>query len=321
MATPSTAQKPCTPGCNSPVDDPGSRGFTLIELMVALVITMIIMAAATSVTLQVRNLFLLDQARTTVNQNLRGGMEVVAADVRQAGERLPSDLLIPHRVPPLQIIDGASGASDELILTRNVLDAVLPVCTSIHAGSSTNVVKIADANPNPPTGCAPVPDNNGDGWPDNLGAWHDYRVANGGSVRAYIYDPVTGNGEYFTYDLDDASTYHIHRASGSWQYSYPANDKPQVYMLDQRAYFLYGNRLRQEVDAQSDYDVTTDITNFQAEAIMQDGSVLTSFGPGDDWLNVKAVQVTLNAQHATVTGKNHSDSLSMQLFPRNILSK
>jgi type IV pilus assembly protein PilW len=289
--------------------------------MVAMVITLVILAAATSVTLQVRNLYLLDQARTTVNQDLRGGMEVVAADIRQAGERLPSNPLIPHNIPPLQIIDGASGASDQLILTRNVLDAVLPVCTDIAAGSTTSTVQIADTSSNPPAGCAPVPDNNGDGWPDNLGSWYNYRLAEGGSVRAYIFDPVTGDGEFFDYVSESASLYQIQRASGSWLYNYPVTDKPQVYMLDQRDYSRNGNLMHLLINAQDNYDVTADITDLQAEAIMQDGSVLTSFGAGDSWLNVKAIQITLNGQQATATNKIYSNSLSMQLFPRNILSK
>jgi type IV pilus assembly protein PilW len=288
-------------------------------MMIALTITMIVVAAAWSLTMHVRNLYLMDQARTTLNQNLRGGMEVMAADIRQAGERLPTDPLNPNNILPLTIINGTSGASDEVIMRRNILDAVLPVCMDIHGGSNQDNVKIADSGPHPAPGCSPVPDLNGDGWPDNLEEWRNYRLNNGGSVRIYVYDPVTGDGEFVTYDAEDGSQFKIHKTHGAWQHDYPDNHNPRVYMLEERRYFRNGNRLRLQLNGSVNYDVTTDVTDFQAQALMNDGSVLNSVSTGVNWLDVEAIRITLDGQ-TTVGKESYSGSLSMQLFPRNILS-
>lgn len=292
-----------------------------MEMVITLLVTSIIVAAALALTVSVRNLYLTDQPRMSLNDNLRGGMEVIAADIRQAGELLPTDPLIPANILPIQITNGASGASDILDLRRNMVDAVLPVCGSIHAGSNIDNIKVAMPSANPPAGCGPVPDSNGDGWPDNMEAWMNYRTANGGTVRIYIFNPVTGLGEWVTYDAEDHSTFQIHKTTGAWQHNYPTSDHPRVYALEEREYLLSGDRLQlmKNQSATETYDVTADLTNFQVQAIMKDGTVLDSFGTGDNWLNVKSIKVTLSGLVKT-NNKQHAGSLTMQLFPRNILS-
>lgn len=300
-----------------------AQGFTLLEMMIALLVTSIIVAAALSLTMSVRKLYHVDQPRTALNQNLRGGMEVIAADIRQAGERLPTDPLIPVNIMPIEIVNGAAGTSDTLYLRRNMLDAVLPVCKNINAGSNVDNVKVAIVSANPPAGCGPVPDNNGDGWPDNLGEWMNYRTNGGtnpnGTVRAYIFDPVTGAGEWITYDTEDGSTFQIHKTTGAWQNSYPTVNKPRLYVMEERKYLLAGDRLRLEMNQSTSDDVTVSLTDFQARAIMQDGTVLDSFAAGNNWLQLKALKVTLSGLVKTNTAQ-HQGSLTMQLFPRNILS-
>ncbi|HKJ82985.1 MAG TPA: prepilin-type N-terminal cleavage/methylation domain-containing protein [Mariprofundaceae bacterium] len=300
-----------------------TSGFTLLEMMVALLVTSIIVAAALSLTMSVRNLYRTDQPRIALNQNLRGGMEVLSADIRQAGERLPTDPLVPVNIMPIEIQNGASGASDTIYLRRNMVDAVLPVCKDIKANSNTDVAKVAIVSANPPAGCGPVPDNNGDGWPDNLEAWRKYRTNNGanptGAVRVYIFDPVTGLGEWITYDAEDSSTFQIHKSSGKWKNSYPASHKPRLYAMEERKYYLAGDRLRLQVNGGGYDDVTASLTDFQAQAIMQNGTVLNAFGNGNNWLKLKAVKVTLSGLVKNSSAQ-HKGSLTMQLFPRNILS-
>lgn len=314
MASESIEPKPSTHKYTS--------GFTLMEMVITLLVTSIIVAAALALTVSVRNLYLTDQPRMSLNENLRGGMEVIAADIRQAGERLPTDPLIPANILPIEIVNGASGASDTLYLRRNMVDAVLPVCGDIHAGSNIDAIKVAMPSAHPPAGCGPVPDNNGDGWPDNLEAWRNYRITNGGTsgiVRIYIFDPVTGVGEWVSYDAEDASTFKLHKTTGAWQNNYPTSDHPRVYALEEREYQLSGDRLQLVKNQLDTYDVTADMTNFQVQAIMQDGTVLDSFGAADNWLNLKSIKVTLSGLVKT-NNKQHAGSLTMQLFPRNILS-
>jgi Tfp pilus assembly protein PilW len=153
---------------------------------VALSIISVVGAAALSLALSARGVFEQDQQRTTINQNLRSGVDLLGIDVRQAGERLPGN------APAIEIINGASNAPDELLVRRNLLDFVLPVCKNVNSTSAADAVFIAKkGGGSVPPGCSPVPDANADGWPDNLGAWRDYRLTHGGSVLAFIYNPVT----------------------------------------------------------------------------------------------------------------------------------
>jgi type IV pilus assembly protein PilW len=296
-----------------------TEGFTLIELLVALMVTGIIAAATLTIALSTRGMFETDQHRTTINQNLRAGIDLLGIDVRQAGERLPFD------APAVQITDGSSGAPDILVLRRNMLDYVLPVCKDITAGSNADSVFVArvklPGSGKIPQGCIPVPDENGDGWPDNLEAWRDYRAANGGQIKAYMHNPVTGNGEFFVYDNEDNSTYHLHKANAqSWQHSYSANQEPRVYILEQKSFRLQDDILQCVIndDTSNALNLVNRMRDFQVRAIFQDGMIQSTLA-GKPWTDLETLEVTLVAGESFRT-RDMDRTVVTRFFPRNILS-
>jgi len=296
-----------------------TEGFTLIELLVALMVTGIIAAAVLTIALNTRGMFETDQHRTTINQNLRAGIDLLGIDVRQAGERLPFD------APAVQITDGSSGAPDVLVLRRNMLDYVLPVCKDILAGSNTDSVFVArvklPGSGKIPQGCIPVPDENGDGWPDNLEAWRDYRVANGGEILAYMHNPVTGNGEFFVYDDEDSSTFHLHKANAdSWQHSYSANQEPRVYILEQKRFRLQGDILQCIIndDTSNALNLVNRMRDFQVRAIFKDGTIQSTLA-GKPWTDLETLEVTLVAGES-FRMRDMDRTVVTRFFPRNILS-
>jgi len=286
--------------------------------MVSLTIAMVVTAGAMSLALSARNVFEQDQRRSMVNQNLRSGMGLLGIDVRQAGERLPGD------TPAIEIQNGASGAADTLIVRRNLLDYVLPLCKDINSGTSADSVFVGKKKitGTVPQGCTPVKDANGDGWPDNLGAWRAYRIANGGAVQAYIYNPVTGNGEFFPYDAEDKSTFHIHRANtNAWQYSYAMNQNPRIYIIEQRRYRLSGDTLQCIINENTSaaLNMVNRLKDFQVKALMTDGSTQTSMTSTSKWTQLYALEVRLDG--TMPFGKRTIDrTLVSRFFPRNILS-
>ncbi len=297
--------------------DSTAAGFTLVELLVATLIGLAITGGALTLALSGRSIYQTDQKRTSVNQNLRAGMDLLGTDLRQAGERVPAD------VPAVEVASGAGGAPDTLVLRRNLLDAVLPVCASITGGASAADVVVADRGPSPPTGCAPVPDQDADGWPDNMGAWKSYRQANGGRVLAFIYNPVGRYGEFFTYDSEDSAAGSIHAASSSnWAHSYRVGEQCRVYVLEERSYRLNGGLLQLVIDGDEDnpLNLVCEVTDFQARAVMRDGSILDSLGPADSWTDLLSVEVTLRGE-ASFAGRTLVRSLSARFFPRNLLSR
>ncbi len=92
-------------------------GFTLVEILVALGIASLLLGVILSTTLGHRRLYVLDQNRTAANQNLRAALDILVADLRQAGERLPLDF------PAVEVRNGT-----ELVLRRNLFDVVLSLC-------------------------------------------------------------------------------------------------------------------------------------------------------------------------------------------------
>ena len=82
-------------------------------MLVALTVTGVIAGATLTIALTSREMFETDQHRTTINQNLRAGMDMIGIDVRQAGERMPFD------APAIEIKNGVNGAPDTLFLRRS----------------------------------------------------------------------------------------------------------------------------------------------------------------------------------------------------------
>ena len=312
-------QKPSLPNCDSPLTPSRGRrmrGMTIVELMVALTVTLGIMGAGLILALASRAVLDADRHRTDVNQNLRSGMDVLAIDVRQAGERLPGD------VPAVEIQDGQQGAPDVFVVRRNLLPEVLPLCTDIVAGTVANQVTVAVTGGVVPPGCDPVQDLNTDGWPDNLEAWRTHRTSNGGVVLAYLYNPAMRTGEFFPYDREDNATFALFRQDGEpWLNDYSVADQARVYILEERAYQLSGGLLRYVVngDAANWIGVVDKVQDFQLRAFMQDGSVQPTLAPNDRWSDLESIEVTLvgSSQYRERTVESR---LVTRLLPRNILS-
>jgi prepilin-type N-terminal cleavage/methylation domain-containing protein len=293
-----------------------ARGFSLIELLVAMTVTGLIGGVTLSITLSSRDVIETDQGRTKINQNLRGGADLLAIELRQAGERMPND------APAVGITNGSSGAPDSLFLRRNLLDEVLPVCNNIMSGSNIDVAFVAKKGGKVPNGCGVVPDLDGNGWPDNLDVWRNYRIANGGTVLAYIYNPTTGLGEFFTYDAEDNSTFHIHKSNGTkWTYTYRVKEASRIYMLDQREFRIQDGVLQCIVNGDTDnaLNLVSFIEDFQARAVFRDGTILDEMDSSNDWTDLQSVEITLLGR-ATLRDRDIDRTLVTRLFPRNVLS-
>jgi type IV pilus assembly protein PilW len=285
-------------------------------VLVALTLTLLVMGAALTLAMAGRRLYTSDQGRTDLNQNLRIGLDLVGVDIRQAGERLPAD------VPAVEIVDGTSGAPDELLLRRNLFDTVLPLCGDLLSGTSSTDVFVADGT-SPPPGCAVVADGNADGWPDNIEVFRNHRIANGGEVVAYLYNPVSGNGQSFDFNDESASTYKLKRSGGaSWLYDFTVADGSRIYILEQRTYRLSGDLLQFYLDGDSSdlRNLIHRVTDFQAVAHLVDGTSQATFGSGDDWTELESVEVTLTGQVDIGQGRTLDRELSARFLPRNVLS-
>jgi type IV pilus assembly protein PilW len=284
--------------------------------MVAFAVGLIVLGGALTVTLSTRGMVDGDQARTQVNQDLRASMDLIGVALRQAGERLPADF------PAIEISNGAAGAPDRLILRRNLVDAVLPLCQSLGAGNIDPEVRIADGGASSPPGCAPVGDVDGNGWPDNLDAWRTERAAAGGALWVYLYNPVDRQGQWVLYDADGTTTDFVASGSGEpWLQDHDVAEQCRLYVLEERTYQIDAGLLQYVVtqDATGAINLSDRATDFQVRAHLEDGSVVDGFGSADQWTQIRSIEVLL-AKEADAGKRSKSGTLTARFFPRNILS-
>jgi prepilin-type N-terminal cleavage/methylation domain-containing protein len=215
-----------------------SSGFTLIELTIATVIATVILSASLGLLTEQRRQILGDRTRASINDNLRIATDLIATDIKQAGERLESDT----ELPGVSIIDGGGTVPDQLILQRQLLSEKLPVCQDIAAGTGNRTIDISVTTGGTDPNCVysysatsePSTTLTALSPTDNLRALRKYRCEQdipaavntdpcartvsattdcqqlGGTdkecVWAYIHDPVNNRGEFFLYSFEESAT-------------------------------------------------------------------------------------------------------------------
>ena len=285
-----------------------NRGFSVAELLVATGVGLLLVSLCLASVKLNSDVLGSDTARTRLNENLRGAMDVLIADGRVAGQNLSSTF------PAVEIANGTGTASDQLTLRRNLLDEVLKVCTALTAGSTVRDVYFAI--PGTTQGCVYS------GLAQNYNSWRTYRTTHGGVVKAFIYDSTVKLGEFFDYssETDTGTSYYIHRSSGTWARNYP-NTSSSVYILEEWTYRKDGDILQivQNRDTTNPYNLSFGITDFQAIAYMQDGTTNTSFTTTNSWSLISRIEVTLSGTDKYAK-KSVNRTLVSQFFPRNVLS-
>lgn len=284
------------------------KGVTIAELLVSSLVGLMLVSLTHSVILSNHRLYQVDIVRTELNQNLRSALDIVAANAREAGERLPATF-------PALIVNDGGASSDQLIIRRNLLDEVLVVCQDLSSGSGNSWVYLSSPSAGNPACTYPSQST-------SFNSWADYRAEEGGSVDAYIVNLATGEGEFFKYDneQDYAGDLMVHRASGTWQHDYPAQISA-IYILEEWDLTLAGDFLQLVVNADTDEprNIMFGIDDFQVQITLEDGTTVDSFTTADDWPDIQTIDVTLSGQ-TTYKQQIIAASLTSKFFPRNILS-
>lgn len=287
----------------------GEEGFTLTELMVSTFLGAIILGmAAGSATLN-RRVFVDDVVRVRVMQNTRGAMDIIGTDLRIGGENLPSGF------PAFLIEDGGAGP-DTLTVRRNLKEEVLKVCSPLTAGSADRYVYFADSSTT--SGCI---------YGDNEFAyneWHEHRVAQGGTIKAYVFNTSTKIGEFFNVsaDEDTGTTLAILKSESDppWANSYDTTGS-NVYILEEWRYEVSDNLLQviQDGDELNPLNVMFGVDDFQVNVILTDNTLTNTFAATDSWSQIRLIEISLTGSEEAV-GKAISRTVTSRFLPRNILS-
>jgi type II secretory pathway pseudopilin PulG len=329
-------------------------GFSLLELTVTVVMSFIILGVSLSLIITQRRQYLNQQANTDTNQTLQSAMDFMGTDIRQAGENVGPGL----NLPIVRLVDGGAGDPDELWVQRKLLDTALNVCKDVPSGTNT-VIKVSDKSPSSKSSCRFTDTSTDPTVPPNLisddvDSWHNFRCRvgpvptpcnnsgtcnqNGGTTNdqcswAYIYDPTNGNGEFFIYFGENTNDQI--QVVANFSNTYPVTNKPQIYILEQRHYFLSdppvkGNRILTletvNRDEKTTYQIVSRLRDFQLRGLVANTWIDTGFNasstsPYKDWQTIQSVEVTLRAVNGGPDANPTIQTLTSQFFPRNSLSR
>ncbi len=286
-----------------------SHGFSLLEVLVAMSITALVMGMIVEGALSFRGVYSTDMARTKINGNLRSAMDIISMNVRQAGENLLSQF------PAVLLTDGASGAADTLILRRSLVPEVLTLCASSSIGATSLAISSASlANAECVAANALQLRN----------VFEGLRTNNDGSLRIYIYDKSSKQGEFLTYTSSPVS---------GGQYSLVVNATSRaytqlttsIYVLEEYQFALDAadQKLNLIIDGYTDTPrpVAFDVTDFQVLFTMDDGTSETSFTTASikDWKDIRQIELALSGR-GVFKGHVMTSTITARFFPRNILS-
>ncbi len=284
------------------------KGFTIMELLVASSLSTVIMGLVTANILASNNVYFEDVIRTSINSNLRAGMDIVSTNVRQAGENLQPSF------PAVELLNGMGNAPDTLILRRNKQAEVLTVCNDINAGAT--VADVSDES-RPNSVCKRV---NADRLFDSFEA---QRLDEGGTTRVFLYNQVNNTGEFVEFSDTDLDTNIEMQISGPLN-SYPAISS-SIYLIEEFRFSL--DTITETLELYINGDLSTpapvafDTNELSIQVEMQDGTMLNNFdaSAGHVWKEIAQISITLGGE---VSRKNRtmSSSITAEYFPRNVLS-
>jgi type IV pilus assembly protein PilW len=134
---------------------PSKRGFSLVEVMAALVILGIAMTAAYATFQFQHSSFTAQNHVAEAQQNLRAALEVMSRDIRLAGYGIPAPVNLPPGLLPtgdntirnIRPLNRTAGADEIYILYRYDMDASLPpTTTSSGMANYTDVLNVASVS-------------------------------------------------------------------------------------------------------------------------------------------------------------------------------
>lgn len=293
------------------------RGMTLLELLVSSSISLSVMGMMITMLMSNRQAYTSDLARTRLHQNIRSAFDVINSEVRQAGERLPFNF------PAIMVVNGASGAPDELVLRRNLLDQTLILCQSLTTTSTDGLFQLTSSTAGLPPACNYGMQTNA------YNSWGAFRTASGGTFRAYVYDMGTRLGEFFVFDSagDSGSTQYVHNQSAHWSNNYTLGTSSAYAISEWRIKLssVAGQtdllQIIENGDNANPKNLVYGVENIQFSILMNDGTTRDTFSVGDNWGQIQAIGVTISGRDTYDNGRKAvTATLRTELFPRNVLS-
>jgi type II secretory pathway pseudopilin PulG len=127
-----------------------NKGFTLLELLVGMIMTLIIGGLAMSAFVNASKTFSQDKKSIDSNQNLSAVLQIIGDDIKQSGEQIIND----NRFPVIEIgpnNDTGNMPGSSKITIRRALTTSLALCEPINNASGNTTLIVADDSVTNPT--------------------------------------------------------------------------------------------------------------------------------------------------------------------------
>jgi prepilin-type N-terminal cleavage/methylation domain-containing protein len=309
------------------------RGVTLTELLVSTVVAGIVLSVTLGGAMVNRQMFVEDQTRTTVNQTLRSGMDLIGADIQQAGENL---LRTESMFPAVELLrdppnpPAGSDNWNSVLIVRRLLLTRLPVCLKLGndavtpptAQSNITSIRVFDTTDTTlPADCRNTENRN------VVAQWNTQREQFGTlsgttrRLRIFIYDS-DGRGQFINFtgtgttNLQTANAIDLSLESFNGEMFYN-NTNARAAVVEERQYRIQNNTLQLVVDGGAAQTLVNGIERFRVTipttdpanaanppidniVLCERSSPNRCFDPAsptaaDTWSRIRSVQVTLTA--------------------------
>ncbi|AXH00806.1 prepilin-type N-terminal cleavage/methylation domain-containing protein (plasmid) [Deinococcus wulumuqiensis] len=347
-------QKPTTPNSAVPTERVAQQGFTLIELLVSMGLLGILLLVVFSIFMSSNNLIETDTSRVNATQNTQSAMDLLASDVRQAGENLDlslgvsglefnaSSLTIRRSIPPLTALQAPS--TEPTLAGQTV--KTMSVCS---LNTSTKQIQIVGP---PPSTSSTAPtatttctySTRPDGEDANVKIWRVYFAAEDNrpqvgllvrpktSAQTALIERVAVVRVEATQTQNYGSTT-VRRVFVTLRDPIPAGfsatNGSTLTLIDERRYLRdsTANELRLALGGQTDTEaavVAFNVTDFTTTALLgaagtSPEETVSSLGLTGPWSRVKKVNLSLTAGNSG-TGRSRSRTFTTSIFPRNVES-
>lgn len=286
------------------------KGFTLVELLVCLFLSVLIIALLCQTILVNNKLYKIDIVRTNLNQDLKNALTILSANIKEAGENLPGSF------PAIELRQNEETGFSDLIIRRNVLDEILKLCEPIDSSSSISELMFATAGTT--SGCV-YSDNT-----YNFNAWKSYREKNKDTIYPFVYDLENNDGEFFPYidENDTGTTYSLVTGGVTFSKDYSVGSAA-MYMIEQWRFTVEDGFLVLIENGNDDNPkkIINNVDKFVVKIKTKDGDLLDTFLPENDdmWSNISSINITIGNKE-TFMKEDIEKSLTGEYYPRNILS-
>jgi prepilin-type N-terminal cleavage/methylation domain-containing protein len=153
------------------------KGFTLVELLVATLVSGAIISASLALINEQRRNFLGDRDRGNINDNVRNALNQVGADIRQGGELLEKQFELPVFV----VRDGTpTNQPDSIVIQRRMIPETLTLCQPISGGETVIDITAFGSTCGTPTS-QPINDPDESKNIANLPSWRKERCSQDGN--------------------------------------------------------------------------------------------------------------------------------------------